>query len=71
MFDDTKTGIMRNGTDRIVISCKAKGRPRPDLQLNLYNEYGPNLLESGLYKVSYVKSLSLRTLSFSWTCPFQ
>ena len=51
VFDDTKTGIMRNDTDRVVISCKAHGKPRPDLQLNLYNEYGPDLLESGLYKV--------------------
>lgn len=50
-FDDTKTGIMKNLTDTILISCKATGNPRPELQLKLYDEYGPDLLKSGMYKV--------------------
>ena len=50
-FDEPRTGIMQNTTDRIVVSCQARGKPRPRLQMRLYDEYGPDLAALGLYKV--------------------
>lgn len=54
MFDDAKTGVSKNSSQSIVISCKAKGKPKPYLELRLYEEYGPDLVRSGMYKVNYV-----------------
>ncbi|KAH3737857.1 uncharacterized protein LOC127851647 [Dreissena polymorpha] len=50
-FSAERTGVMQNSTDRVVISCQASGRPRPALELRLYDDYGPDLVSSGLYKV--------------------
>ncbi|XP_053397828.1 uncharacterized protein LOC128546085 [Mercenaria mercenaria] len=52
VFDENKTGVMKNTSKIIVISCKAKGKPKPKLGLRLYDEYGPDLIRSGMYQVS-------------------
>ena len=51
VFDDTKTGVAKNASRVVVISCKARGKPKPELSLRLYDEYGPDLIKSGMYKV--------------------
>lgn len=51
VFDQTKTGVTKNASKTVILSCKAKGKPKPELSLRLYDEYGPDLTKSGLYKV--------------------
>lgn len=51
VFDDAKTRVTKNATDVVVISCKARGKPKPELSLRLYEEFGPDLIKSGMYKV--------------------
>lgn len=50
-FDPAKTGVTKNASQTVVISCKARGKPKPELSLRLYDEYGPDLIKSGMYKV--------------------
>ena len=52
VFDDILTGVTENSTSKIVVSCKAYGRPRPRLEMRLYEEFGPDIAASGLFKVS-------------------
>ncbi|XP_045197860.2 uncharacterized protein LOC123552338 [Mercenaria mercenaria] len=51
VFDENKTGVIKNTSKIIVISCKANGKPKPKLALRLYDEYGPDLIRSGMYQV--------------------
>ncbi|KAL4232830.1 putative aminophospholipid-translocase [Mactra antiquata] len=51
VFDERKTGVTKNSSDVVVISCKARGKPKPMLQLRLYDEYGPDLAKSGMFQV--------------------
>lgn len=50
-FDPSKTGVTKNISKVVVISCKARGKPKPELSLRLYDEHGPDLIKSGMYKV--------------------
>ncbi|WAR08594.1 hypothetical protein MAR_018552 [Mya arenaria] len=51
VFDDRMTAVVQNSSDRIVISCQAKGKPKPQLKLKLYDEFGPDLVATGLYRI--------------------
>ena len=46
-----ETGVIENTTERTTIKCQASGKPRPTIQLNLFEDYGPNLMRTGLYQV--------------------
>ena len=50
-FDEEKTGVMKNTTKKIVISCKASGRPLPRLEMRLMTKYGPDISKTDFYKV--------------------
>ena len=52
LFEESKTGVMKNTSKTIVISCKAKGNPRPEVDFRLYDEFGPFMIKSGLFKVN-------------------
>ncbi|KAL4232829.1 hypothetical protein ACF0H5_007515 [Mactra antiquata] len=68
VFDERKTGVTKNSSNVVVISCKARGKPKPILQLRLYEVYGPDLAESGMFQVKKTdpnKFTSRITLKFS------
>jgi len=46
-FVRDKTGVLKNTSESVVISCKASGEPRPELDLLLYDEYGQSLETHG------------------------
>ncbi|WAR15467.1 hypothetical protein MAR_005572 [Mya arenaria] len=42
-FDLSKTGVVKNTTDSVVLSCKGRGRPRPKVVLQVYSENGQEM----------------------------
>ncbi|XP_052819875.1 uncharacterized protein LOC128245688 [Mya arenaria] len=42
-FDLSKTGVVKNTTDNVVLSCKGRGRPRPKVILQVYSENGQEM----------------------------
>jgi hypothetical protein len=51
IFDESMTGVLENSSTTIIVSCKATGKPRPEIEFRLYDEYGPFMIRSGLFKV--------------------
>ncbi|XP_060566974.1 uncharacterized protein LOC132725804 isoform X2 [Ruditapes philippinarum] len=51
VFNDTYTGVVQNDSNVIKLSCMATGKPKPELSLRLYSDYGPSLINAGEYKV--------------------
>ena len=49
-----ETGVIENTTERTTIKCQASGKPRPTIELNLFEEDGPNLMQTGLYQVRHI-----------------
>lgn len=47
-----ETGVVENTTEKITIKCQASGKPKPDIQLNLFVSGGPDLIKTGLYQVN-------------------
>ena len=47
----TESGVIENTTEKITIKCQGSGKPRPTFQLNLFYDYGPDLIKTGLYQV--------------------
>ena len=47
----TESGVIENTTEKIKIQCQGSGKPRPTFQLNLFYDYGPDLIKTGLYQV--------------------
>ncbi|XP_060582621.1 uncharacterized protein LOC132738995 [Ruditapes philippinarum] len=50
IIDESMTGVLENSSTTIIVSCKATGKPRPELEFRLYDEYGPFMIRSGLFK---------------------
>ena len=50
----TESGVIENTTEKITIKCQGSGKPRPTFQLNLFYDYRPDLLKTGLYQVKAV-----------------
>ena len=46
-----ETGAIANTANRTTIKCQASGKPRPNIQLNLFVPFGPDLTQTGLYQV--------------------
>ena len=51
MIDVTETGVVENTTERTTLKCQASGKPVPVIELNLYDHYGPNLIQTGIFQV--------------------
>ncbi|XP_060569770.1 uncharacterized protein LOC132728153 [Ruditapes philippinarum] len=56
IFDESMTGVLENSSTTIIVSCKATGKPRPELEFRLYDEYGPFMIRSGLFKILKTKT---------------
>ena len=64
VIDVTETGVVENTTERTTIKCQASGKPLPMIEINLFEYYGPNLIQTGLYQVCLFSPITVE-LKFS------